>query len=173
MFRDAVLDLSRDHEFARTLVNSGRLSAATIQDGSPLNTPDSAPFDPRMRPGAAAADAPIELEDGSSGWLLRQLRGIFTALVHGPVSAATLAQLHAAAHGLAELQVVTVLSGATPAHEAGAGCVIDRLGCVAERYDLLPGTVVLLRPDQHVCARWRQPSAQALRASMMRAMALN
>ena len=41
---------------------------------------------------------------------------------------------------------------------AGAA-LIDRDGAVARRYDLQPGTVVLLRPDAHVCARWRGPSS--------------
>ena len=39
MFRDAVLDLARDHLFARRLVNSGRLSVPTHYTASKLNTP--------------------------------------------------------------------------------------------------------------------------------------
>ena len=48
----------------------------------------------------------------------------------------------------------------------------DVHGLVAERYDLQPGAAVLLRPDQHVCARWRQPDARAVRAALARALAL-
>ncbi len=51
--------------------------------------------------------------------------------------------------------------------------VVDREGWAAERYDLLPGTVYLLRPDQHVCARWRQPSTDAVHRAVARAMALH
>ena len=46
-------------------------------------------------------------------------------------------------------------------------------GVAARRYDARPGTVVLLRPDQHVCARWRSPSAQDLAAAVRRALALH
>jgi len=56
---------------------------------------------------------------------------------------------------------------------ASAGQLIDRDGVIAERYDLEPGSVVLLRPDQHVCARWRQPSAEAVRHAIERALALH
>ena len=31
----------------------------------------------------------------------------------------------------------------------------DSEGLLATRYDARPGTFYLLRPDQHVCARWR------------------
>jgi 3-(3-hydroxy-phenyl)propionate hydroxylase len=40
-----------------------------------------------------------------------------------------------------------------------------------QRYDAQPGTVYLLRPDQHVCARWRRPSPAAVRAAHARALA--
>ena len=84
-FRDAVLALSRDHPFARTLVNSGRLSMAATLHDSPLNTPDRDVFEGRMVPGAAAADAPVLVAgpDGAAvpGWLLHCLGRGFTALV--------------------------------------------------------------------------------------------
>ena len=39
-FRNAVLNLARTHAFARTLVNSGRLSLPATYADSPLNSPD-------------------------------------------------------------------------------------------------------------------------------------
>ncbi len=42
VFRRAVLDLARQHPFARALVNSGRLSTATHLPSSPLHTADEA-----------------------------------------------------------------------------------------------------------------------------------
>jgi 3-(3-hydroxy-phenyl)propionate hydroxylase len=172
LFRDATLDLARRHAFARTLVNSGRLSVPATLDDSPLNTPDSAPFDGRLRPGAVAADAPITRADGRDGWLLRELGDGFTALVYDDAGGAVPAQLQQAADGLAALQVLEVRAcGAAPDADR-PDRVVDHDGLVAERYDMLPGTVYLLRPDQHVCARWRQPSAEALRAALKRALAL-
>ena len=37
------------------------------------------------------------------------------------------------------------------------------------RYDARPGTAYLIRPDQHVCARWRAPSEAGVRAALARA----
>jgi 3-(3-hydroxy-phenyl)propionate hydroxylase len=156
LFRDAVLELSKDQPFARALVNSGRLSVPTTLHGSPLNTPDADAFVGRMVPGAPAADAPIVRADGSTGWLLRELGARFTALVFG-VGEAAERSLTAIAEADLPLHVLRIAAGeGDPA---------------AERYDARPGTVYLLRPDQHVCARWRQPSPQALRAAFDRALA--
>ncbi len=157
LFSDAVLELSKTQPFARALVNSGRLSLPTTLDGSPLNTADVDAFGGRMVPGAAAADAPVVRADGSTGWLLRELPARFTALVFGDGEAAD-RSLRAIAQADLPLSVVRV---------AAAGP--DELA--ARRYDALPGTVYLLRPDQHVCARWRQTSPQALREAMQRALA--
>jgi 3-(3-hydroxy-phenyl)propionate hydroxylase len=150
LFRDAVLDLARQHPFARKLVNSGRLSVpATLHDSS-LNTPDTDSFEGAMVPGAPAADAPLSI-DGRRTWLLRELAQGFTLLVWNA--------LPAWADGLPLKRLVL-----SPAQ--------DPQGCLARRYDLQPGTAYLLRPDQHVCARWRQPAEAVVRAALARACAL-
>ena len=173
LFRDAVLDLSRHHAFARTLVNSGRLSVpATLRD-SPLNTADSAPFEGRMQPGAAAADAPVTRTGGHPSWLLRELGDGFTALVYGDADTGRIAsQLQQAAEGLAMLRVVEIRRRETATEANVEQDLVDHDGLVAARYDMRPGTVYLLRPDQHVCARWREPSADALHAALKRALAI-
>ena len=173
LFRDAVLQLAKDHAFARTLVNSGRLSLPSTLDGSPLNTPDTHgdPWQGRMRPGAPAADAPLRSADGRASWLLRELAGrdapFSLLLAAGPDSARQAAELRAAATGIAPLNVLVVSEAGS---DSGAAW-IDAEGLVKQRYDLQPGSALLLRPDQHVCARWRQPNGDALRAALQRALA--
>ncbi len=149
LFRDAVLSLSREHAFARRLVNSGRLSVPCVLRDSPLNTPDVDRFDGPMVPGACAADGPLRC-DGADDWLLRRLGGEFTLLVFGAAPAWT-----------RELPLRTL--------SIDAQSTVDRDGCLQRRYDATPGTAYLLRPDQHVCARWRRPSAEAVRAALARA----
>jgi 3-(3-hydroxy-phenyl)propionate hydroxylase len=163
LFRDAVLHLSKHHAFARSLVNSGRLSVPTTLHRSALNTPDEDVFGGRMVPGAPAADAPVRLPGGRRSWLLRQLGDGFTALLAADAGSAELAaRLEASTAGVAPLKIVLI--------GADAG-VSDAEGLIAKRYDLQPGGLVLLRPDQHVCARWRRPTAEAVRAAVERALA--
>jgi 3-(3-hydroxy-phenyl)propionate hydroxylase len=76
--RDAVLDLARDHGFARRLVNSGRLSVPATYADSPLSTPDAGDFAGGPPPGAAAVDAPL-----GDGWLLDRLKHGFAGLLFG------------------------------------------------------------------------------------------
>jgi len=165
LFRDAVLTLARTQPFARTLVNSGRLSTPATLHGSPLNTPDAQPFAGAMVPGAAAADARVTRADGRDDWLLRQLGDGFTALVgHDPALERALRGIEV---GGFALRVIAV----APAGARSGAALVDRDGDIARRYDLRPGSVVLLRPDAHVCARWRDPARQQVEAAMRRALA--
>ena len=99
-----------------------------------------------------AADAPLT-DAGQPTWLLRRLGAGFTLLVFG-----------AALAWAAGLPVETLVIGEPGLHDSD--------GWAARRYDATPGTAYLLRPDQHVCARWRQPTADAVAAALRRAQGL-
>ncbi|MFO1399530.1 MAG: FAD-dependent oxidoreductase [Burkholderiales bacterium] len=162
-FRDAVLSLARKYPFARRLVNSGRLSVPAVLHDSPLNTRDTTEFAGAMVPGTVAADAPVHGPHGD--WLLDYLGGGFVLLAFGNVVPAAAA--HALENDKIGCRVVTV-GGA-----AGEGRVVlhDAQGLLAQRYDGRDGTCYLLRPDQHVCARWRSFDLAAVRAAIRRATA--
>ena len=177
VFRDAVLGLAKEHDFARRLVNSGRLSTPTVLCDSPLNTRDAAgAFEGEARgvpPGAPAVDAPVRGPRGA--WLLDHLGGEFTLLAFGAVPADGVAAL--AGDGVACVVV------RTPTHErppvaavavvgAPAALVDDAEGLAARRYDARHGTCFLIRPDQHVCARWRTLDVAAVRRALHRATAI-
>ncbi len=152
LFRDAVLALSKKNAFARTLVNSGRLSTATVLHGSALSTRDADEFKGTAMPGAAAPDAPIAQADGNGGWLLRTLDPHrFNLLVFGHAMPAWAAAAAEFAH------VVCI-----PLDDAHA--------LAATRYDARAGSTYLLRPDQHICARWRHADAQCIRAAIDQAL---
>ena len=142
VFRNAVLGLARDFPFARKLVNSGRLSVPATLSASALNSVDVDAFGGAMCPGAAAADAPLT-KRGQPSWLLRELGSGFTLLVFGaaPTWSAGLS-----------LQVLALDGQA----------LHDDQGLATQRYDARPGTAYLLRPDGHVAARWREPTAAGI-----------
>lgn len=148
LFRDAVLDLSEHYPATRPMVNSGRLSLPTIYDGSPLNGPDCTALPERTRPGAAAADAPVE-----GSWLLDRLGGRFQLLT-----------IDAQAPERLELDGIVVERIALSVRGETSGPLRERwLG----RAD---SVVALLRPDQHVAARWESYDEKAVRAALGRAI---
>lgn len=170
-FRNAVLELSRELPFARKLVNSGRLSVPSFLTGSPLNTPDSEVFTGDMLPGAPMDDAPIAV-DGQPGWLIDQLGGRFQALLFcdhpSELSEAMLWQLRGLAGATIPVEPLLV------ARRPGAcdlKTIIDTDGLAFRRYDARPGTLYLVRPDQHVAARWREPEVSRVVAAVARATA--
>ncbi|HQY76660.1 MAG TPA: FAD-dependent oxidoreductase [Rhodoferax sp.] len=151
--RNAVLELARTEAFARPLVNSGRLSTPTPYAASSLNTPDADAFLGKMAPGTNCADAPIQA-DGKDAWLLDHLGQGFVLLSFGPASPVSVGKVTA-----------RVL-------EVGKD-IQDTHGVLAARYDAQPGTVYLIRPDQHVAARWRQFDAAKATAALRHALALH
>lgn len=171
-FRDATLRLARDYDFARRLVNSGRLSRPSTLAGSALNTPDCDPFSGSMVPGAPLEDAPVTL-DGQAAWLTAIAGNAFTGIYFhdGALNAdATLSRLQALASGAVTVKPLVVIpQGATAPDLPGFTVVQDSEGLLAQRYDMQPGSFYLVRPDQHVCARWRALDTAAVQEALLRA----
>lgn len=147
--RDAVLALASRAEFARRMINTGRLSTPTVHD-TPLSTPDEDTFAGAAKLGAPVPDAPIHTRDGREGYVLEQLGGRFDLLYFK--------------------------DGAQPAAPEGVRLSVigedvrDPSGLLARRLDATPGAAYLLRPDQHLCARWRSFDVGKIQAARARAL---
>ena len=138
VFRDAVLTLAERHEFARPLVNSGRLSMPSTY---PIDGCDYVPDAPEIaRPGAPAPDA--LLDDGT--FLLGHIGGQFTVL-----------SLNSDRCDLSDMADIA---------NVALDVSTDKNPYVAERYlGVSKHAIYLIRPDQHIAARWDQCSAQDIR----------
>ena len=148
--RDAVLALAGKAEFARRMINSGRLSVATVYD-SALAVPDEDAFAGPARLGAPLPDAPVRRRDGGDGFLLAALGDGFTLLAADAETA--------------------IVPPAGIAFAALGRDFNDVDGTLAARLDATPGAVYLLRPDQHLCARWRRFDAGKVAAARDRVLA--
>ncbi len=156
-YRNAVLELAKTESFARPLVNSGRLSTPTPYLHSSLNTPDDATdaFVGKMFPGTNCADAPVRYE-GANTWLLEVLN-LLAVKQSNPAATFILLVFGDAPPNEQLNQLTSLLPAglATPVLQLASGSLQDSEGRLQERYDGKAGTVYLLRPDQHVAARWR------------------
>ena len=152
--RDAVLALAPKAEFARRMINSGRLSVPAVYD-LPLSTPDATPFAGTAKLGAPLPDAPLRRADGAATHLVENLRGDF-GLIHVRNGAAANGQRPRAFGGIA----LTVVGED----------VFDDEGKFTQRFDATPGATYLVRPDQHLCARWRSFDAAAVTRAQQRAL---
>jgi 3-(3-hydroxy-phenyl)propionate hydroxylase len=133
------------------MINSGRLSVATVYDTA-LSTPDEDAFKGSARLGAPVPDAPVRTAKGE-GHLLENIPGEFTLLY--------------------------AKNGAPPKVPDGVRLetigedLVDSDGTLTARLDATPGAAYLLRPDQHLCARWRHADAAKIAAARDRALGKN
>jgi 3-(3-hydroxy-phenyl)propionate hydroxylase len=165
-FRDGVLALAADLPFARRLVNSGRLSVPCSLAGMRLQTPDHGAITGPMVPGAPCADTPVTRADGRPGWLLEHLGGAFTLLHFGGESQGP-ADLRGLGNLRPELHLVRV-NGQVGASAAGV-VLGDPEGLARARYGGAPGVTYLIRPDQHVAARFARYDPAAVGRALARA----
>jgi 3-(3-hydroxy-phenyl)propionate hydroxylase len=151
--RQAVLSLAKEVDFAKRMVNAGRLSVPSVYD-TPLSTPDSDVWQGGPPPGASLRDAPLQTADGETTFLT----DAFTAAGRG------FALLYAVNGAAIEAPDGVELISIGPRAE-----LRDAQGLFAQRYDATPGATYLLRPDGYVAARFKHPTRAALDAALARA----
>ena len=146
LFRNQVLALAAEHEFAQKLINSGRLSRPCSLAGKSLQTPGDAP----VRPGDAILDAPLSGPNGTT-WLVNEAQGAFTLITASQTP----------------LPDVPGVRRIGIDQSADYPCFKDPAGHFKSRY----GTdhTYLLRPDGHVCAVFQNPEIDAIQAALTRA----
>ncbi|MEP4196881.1 MAG: FAD-dependent oxidoreductase [Aliishimia sp.] len=149
VFRNAVLGLAKQHPFARPLVNSGRLSVPCVYDGLSLNGPDTLGGPDRTRVGASCVDAPL-----ADGFLLDHLPSGFTVLsINAPIPE------------------ISEIDGIAVTHVPLSTAQDDPTGALKDRYlGMASGAVYLIRPDQHVAARWPAASSDDIAAALRTAI---
>jgi 3-(3-hydroxy-phenyl)propionate hydroxylase len=151
--RSAVLRLAGETEFAKRMVNSGRLSVPSVYD-TPLSSDDVDAWVAGPPPGAHMLDAPLTRADGEPIYLTEEFKSAGGGFV-------VLERANGAALDI---------SGGIGHIRVGRDAPLsDHAGLFAQRYDATPGAAYLLRPDGYVAARFRHPTRAAIELAMTRA----
>ena len=169
LLRDAVLSLSLSQEFVRPLYH-WRTSRPHEYTQSALNC--AGDDDPLFDAGPGRGAPPQNVRLGDDDYLLDHLGGGFDLLYFGAGTALpeALQQVIAGARQRGLPIRVTAVGAAQPV--AGADQTLaDADGRVRLRYGVRAAAAAyLLRPDQHVCARWITLDAARLRAALQTAL---
>jgi len=175
LLRDAVLSLSLSQAFVRPLYH-WRTSRPHDYLQSPLNAADD---DNGSLPDGPANGCPVpNLQLARGHHLLDALcgegAGPFTLLLaQGQPDAALLAAVQACqSEGLPLRLVAATAQPPAPRPPGLAAWLHDADGRLPAHLGLPPTGAVLIRPDQHLCARWQAPpSASQLTRALHRALA--
>ena len=178
LLRDAVLSLSLTEAFVRPLYH-WRTSRPHEYSHSSLNCrlDDNAQF----AAGPAHGAPPLNVRLAPDQFLLDHLGGGFDLLWFGAASALPADVLASAAQWRAKglpIKITCITQGgdteeglqARPTDAPRQQVLSDPHGRAYSRYGVTtPGAAYLLRPDQHICARWLRLDAQRLDAALEQA----
>ncbi|MDN5540812.1 FAD-dependent monooxygenase, partial [Comamonas sp.] len=171
LLRDAVLSLSLSQPFVGPLYH-WRTSRPHEYGSSPLNSmgDDNLLF----KAGPAHGAPPLNVRFAPDSYLLDHLGGGFD-LLYFTSGKAIAAELQAVAAGVrargVAVRLIAVSSHVAGAIEGADLVLDDSEGRCRARYGVMAdGAAYLLRPDQHVCARWMALDANRLQAAFKAAL---
>lgn len=177
IMREAVLSLAARHPALSTLINP-RQSSAIHYDASCLNTttPDEAKFRGGPAPGSPLPECPLTVS-GKPRHLTELLPDGFLLLVYaesGTLPSGMLDALRAVASEGWHLSLLLVttrseISDPIP-EEIDRHHGLDSQGRFRALFDAAPFAIYLIRPDGHVCARWRTLGETDLREALRTAL---
>jgi len=176
IMREAVLSLAAKHPAMSTLIDP-RQSSAIHYEASPLNTltPDESTFRAGPAPGSPLPECPL-IAGGETRHITELLPEGFVLLAYtdsGTLPPGTMDKLNAAATDAGPLSLLLVAPEAClrlpdiKQHNA-----IDAHDRFCTLFDAAPSAMYLIRPDGHVCARWRKLRNGDLAAAMRAALAI-
>jgi len=165
LLRDAVLSLSLTQDFVRPLYH-WRTSRPHAYTHSMLNSPDD--DNGLFKSGPAHGAPPQNIRLAANDFLLDHLGGGFDLLYFTQVQAVPAPIMQAVAKARARGVPLRILAiGASQPVQGADVTLADADGHFRQRYGVpASGAAYLLRPDQHVCARWLTLDAARLQAAL-------
>ncbi|MEO8079586.1 MAG: FAD-dependent monooxygenase [Caldimonas sp.] len=174
LMRDAVLSLSRQHP-ALTSLMSPRQHAANDYAGSSLHraSVSDTGFAAGPTPGRVLPECPLRLREGQAwrdGFVTELLGPRFTLIEFAAAGAGSSAMAEAVARLARRLPIASRLVAGRGTTRTDVAAAEDASGEFQRLYDATPGCAYLVRPDGHVLARWRAPTATGLDEALAHAL---
>ncbi|WP_339500041.1 FAD-dependent monooxygenase [Pseudomonas silesiensis] len=173
LVRDAVLSLSLTQEFVRPLYH-WRTSRPHDYADSVLNsqTDDNDRFKAGPRNGAPLFNIKLAEND----YLFDRLGACFYLLYFTDstsIPGDLQAQVQAIRSSGVPFQIIAVAQNAQTSISGADQFIEDTSGHIGSKYGITRNGAYLVRPDQHICARWQQLSAEQLHTAVEIALGKN
>ncbi|MEY3669568.1 MAG: hypothetical protein RL258_963 [Pseudomonadota bacterium] len=169
LLRNAVLSLSLTHAFVRPLYH-WRTSRPHAYADSRRNSrgDDNALF----QSGPGHGEPPKNVQIGANHYLLDHLASVFTLLYFSQSSSVPKALTEVIdSHRSRGMPIIILIVSGTELESGGNPVLADVSGRIRQSYGIpADGAAYLLRPDQHVCARWLTLDADRLDAALRDAL---
>ncbi len=168
LMRDAALSLAVNHEFTRKLLDPRQSRPYTYADSLITSFRER---DAQFESGPCAGAPLPNRRVGQDDYLLDHLGNGFTGLYfldkEQPENAAMQIFSTLSSNSTPfKLLVIAKRDTTVP----GAEVILDQGGAIFAGYGAEDGSFYLVRPDRHICARWRRLVSEELRTALRRAL---